>query len=93
MYMLEGEYIQGTYDGSGTESADVSLNNPYLKAEGTTRGIGVSMGNGNMSYYDGYIYGITRAFAQDDIVNNTEKNYQVLIEESNRKATLEYTKG
>jgi len=93
MYMQTGEYIQGTYDGSGNESADVSTSNPYIRAEGTTRGIGVSMGEGNMSFYDGYIYGSTRALAQDDIINNTEKNYQVLFEESNKKAILEYTKG
>ena len=93
MYMESGEYIQGTYDGSGNESADVSTSNPYIKAEGTTKGIGVSMGEGTMSFYDGYIYGSTRALAQDDIISTTEKNYQVLFEESNKKATLEYTKG
>ena len=91
IYMTSGTYTQGIYDGRGTENADVSINNPEISSNGTT-GIGISMGNGTMNYYDGSIYGSTSAFATGDIVSETEKNYQLLLTDDNKSCVLEYTR-
>ena len=85
-----GTYTQGIYDGSGTDSADVSTNNPNISATGTTSGIGVSMGNGSMKYYDGIITGSTSAFAQGDIVSETEPRYHVEFTDNGKSCTLKF---
>ena len=91
MYMTNGTYIQGVEDGRGTDAADVSITDPSIRAEGTT-GIGISMGNGSMEFYDGIIYGSTSAFASGDIVSITEKNYQTLFSDENKSCILEFTR-
>jgi hypothetical protein len=75
--MINGTLTLGIEDGRGTDSADVSITDPYIKAVGTT-GIGVSMGNGTFNYYDGYIMGSTSPRAQGDITSATDLNYQVV---------------
>lgn len=67
----------GIYDGSGTDSANVSITNPLIQAV-APNGVGVSMGNGTFNYYDGKIVGSTTARALGDIISETEKNYQVI---------------
>ena len=90
--METGTYIQGIEDGRGTDAADVSITDPSIRANGTTTGIGISMGNGSMEFYDGIIYGSTSAFASGDIVSITEKNYQTLFSDENKSCILEFTR-
>ena len=77
-YMTSGTLILGIEDGSGTQQADVSTTEPHLEGVGTTTGIGVSMGNGTLNYYDGKLVGSTSARGTNDITSNIEKNYQVV---------------
>nr|MCR4580971.1 hypothetical protein [Bacilli bacterium] len=78
VYMSAGTMTIGTYDGSGTQQGDVSDTDPHIEARGSTTGIGSSMGNGTMNFYDGKIIGSTRARAEGDITSAVEKNYQVV---------------
>ena len=78
VHMTNGTMNVGVEDGSGTQQADMQVDNPHIEAIGTTTGIGSSMGNGTLNYYDGTIIGSTRARAQGDITSAVEKNYQVV---------------
>ena len=89
-YMEAGTYTQGIYDGRGTDSADVSITNPEISATGTTKGIGVRMGNGEFNYYDGHISGSTSAFEAGDIVASTEHRYHVEYSNDNKSCILKF---
>ena len=88
--MTSGVYTQGIYDGSGTDSASVSIINPEINATGTTTGIGVFMGSGTMKFFDGHIYGSTQAFGDGDFVTEVEKNYHAEITDDNKSCILEF---
>ncbi len=75
--ITSGTVNLGILDGSGTDSADVSVTNPLIQAIAPT-GVGISMGNGTFNYYDGKIVGSTSARTEGDIVSATEKNYQAI---------------
>ena len=75
IYVNEGEVTIGTYDGSGTEQADVSQTNPSITAIGTASGIGVKKINGLFKYYDGIITGSTNA--KPETTTEVEYNYEV----------------
>ena len=85
-----GTYTQGILDGRGTDAADVSTTNPSISATGTTTGIGITIGNGTMKYYDGTIYGSTSAFASGDIVSETEPRYHIEYFDDNKSCRLEF---
>ena len=88
--ITNGTYTQGTYDGRGTDASDVSITDPHISANGTTLGIGMSMGNGMFKYYDGYLYGSTRAIKDGDIVSETETRYHVEYSNDNTSCTLQF---
>ena len=88
--MVSGTYIQGTYDGRGTESADVSITDPDIRSMGTTRGIGVSMGNGTFKYYDGHISTSTSVLDTGDIESETEYRYHIEYSNDNKSCVLRF---
>ncbi|MCR4581915.1 MAG: InlB B-repeat-containing protein [Bacilli bacterium] len=77
VHMSAGTMTIGIYDGSGTQQGDISQVDPHIEARGSTTGIGSSMGNGTLNFYDGKIIGSTRARAEGDITSAVEKNWQV----------------
>ena len=89
-YMGTSTYIQGIRDGSGTDTADVSLTNPSVSATGTTLGNGIYMGGGTFKYYDGYLHGSHGAFASGDIVSETEYRYHVEFTDNDNSCTLRF---
>ena len=78
--MDKGEFNLGTYDGSGTESSDVSISNPHIEAISTNvnSGIGLYKNRGTFNFYDGYV--IASKAPKDDrfATSNTELNYQLV---------------
>ena len=77
-HMTNGEMTYGIEDGSGSQQGDISTEYPHIEAIGSTSGIGSSMGNGTLNFYDGKIIGSTRARAEGDITSAVEHNYQVV---------------
>ena len=63
----------GIEDGSGTDSSDVSIVDPYLLGKGTVVGTGIKVDNGTFNYYDGKIAGNINP--KPDIPTNIEFNY------------------
>jgi len=88
--MSAGTFTSGIYDGRGTESADVSITDPHIEANGTTSGTGISMGNGTFIFYDGIISGTTSARASGNIVSNVELNYAVTTASDGKSMWLEF---
>ena len=88
--ITSGEYIQGIKEGTGLESNNVSITNPNINVTGTTKGIGVSMGNGTFRFYDGYIHGSTSALETGDIISETELRYHAKYDDNNKTVTLEF---
>ena len=70
-----GSIQLGIKDGSGTSSATVSIENPLIRAIGTTMGVGVKKVNGLVKYYDGKIIGSTNA--KPETTTETETKYEV----------------
>ena len=89
-------YTQGTYDGRGTDEANVSVISPHISAIGTNTGLGVRMGGGTFNFYDGYIWGSTSPRQAGDITSSTELNYQVVTKQDEvtgyNYCVLEYNK-
>ena len=75
IYQTGGEVILGTYDGSGTYSADVSTVEPMIKGVGTTTGIGAKRTDGIFRFFDGRIIGSTSA--KPEAPTQIEPNYVV----------------
>lgn len=75
IYQTGGEVILGTYDGSELYSADVSTIDPYIKAIGTTSGIGATRTSGTFRFFDGRLEGSTSANPQPP--TQIEPNYIV----------------
>ena len=88
--MASGTYTQGTYDGRGTESSDVSTTDPDISSIGTTKGIGVSMGNGTFKYYDGHISTSTSVLDVGDIESETEYRYHIEYSQDNKSCVLKF---
>ena len=89
-------YTQGTYDGRGTDEANVSVISPRISAIGLNTGLGVRMGGGTFNFYDGYIIGSTSPRQTGDITSATELNYQVVTKQDEvtgyNYCILEYNK-
>ncbi len=74
--MTAGTVTLGIEDGSGLDTADVSITNPKISGIGSTTGIGISLGNGTLNYFDGVLIGSTSSRGEHDIITLTEKNYE-----------------
>ena len=68
-----GSFTSGVEDGTGTDSAVVSVTDPYIISKGTTFGYGVKNAEGIFNYYDGKIAGSTNALVETP--TKTELNY------------------
>lgn len=75
IYQTGGEVILGTYDGSGLYSADVSTTEPYIKAIGTSTGIGAKRTSGTFRFFDGRLEGSTAS--NPEAPTQIEPNYIV----------------
>ena len=75
IYQTGGEVIVGTYDGSGLYSADVSTTEPYIKAIGTSSGIGAKRTSGTFRFFDGRLEGSTAS--NPEAPTQIEPNYIV----------------
>ena len=75
IYQTGGEVILGTYDGSGLYSADVSTTDPYIKAIGTSSGIGAKRTSGTFRFFDGRLEGSTSS--NPEAPTQIEPNYIV----------------
>ena len=75
IYQTGGEVILGTYDGSGLYSADVSTTEPYIKAIGTSSGIGAKRTSGTFRFFDGRLEGSTSS--NPEAPTQIEPNYIV----------------
>ena len=64
----------GVEDGSGLETASVSISNPFIRAMGTTSGIGVKKDDGTFNFYDGKIIGST--YAKPDTTSLVEPRFE-----------------
>ncbi len=73
--------VLGIEDGRGIDAADVSTETPYIKAIGTSTGVGVRTGDGFLAFYDGYFTGSTSPRLATDTTSLIEKNYQVVTKQ------------
>ncbi len=64
----------GTKDGSVLKTADVSINDPLVKAIGSTLGIGVKSNSGVFYFYDGKLIGST--YAKPETAQITETGWE-----------------
>ena len=74
-YINHGTLEIGIEDGSGDETADVSITNPNITAIGSSKGIAIKKINGFFNFYDGVIVG--SRFAKPETTSIVEKNYEV----------------
>ena len=97
MNNTEGNAITlGTYDGSGTDHADVSTTDPYIEAIGTKSGIGITTNKHTFNYYDGKILGSTSARLENELLTLSEPYYVAnsYTDENNYNyCILEYNRG
>ena len=62
----------------GVSGVPVNKDSPYISAVGTTKGIGISMGNGSFYFYDGKITANTSVMDANNLETGVETNYQVV---------------
>ena len=76
-YINAGTLNIGTIDTSGNEVLDVSIDSPFIKAIGTTSGIGLGKTNGTINFYDGKIMGSTLPIQNNLQFNQLQPSYSV----------------
>lgn len=75
-----GTFTLGIYDGSGNDSADVSITDPYISATSSNvnTGIGLSKVTGTFNFYDGYVIASKSPRDTNFVVTHVEDEYQVV---------------
>ena len=75
VYANKGTFEMGHYEGTGNETANVSITDPVVYSYGTTRGIGVKKTNGSFNFYDGIIR--ASKYAKPETTTNVEYQFEV----------------